>query len=73
MTLDLQFKIKNNPNYLRYLREHSEWYKDLNRNPNIFPLFEEKVKEEYKLRPRDRFERVIGAIDMLQTVLSSLK
>ena len=43
MTLDLQFKIKNNPNYVRYLREHSEWYKELNRNPNIFPLFEEQV------------------------------
>lgn len=73
MTLELQFKIKNNPNYLRYLREHSQWYKELNRNPNIFPLFEEKVKEEYKLRPSDRFEKVIDTIGMLQTVLSTLK
>lgn len=73
MSLELQFKIKNNPNYIKYLRENSYWYKELNRNPNIFPLFEEKVKETYKLRPSDRFEKVINTIDMLQTVLSSLK
>lgn len=65
--------IKNNPNYLKYLHEHSEWYKILNRNPNAFSSFEEKMKEDYKLRPTDRFERVINTIDMLQTVLSTLK
>ena len=36
-------------------------------------LFEEKMKEDYKLRPSDKFERVINTIDMLQTVLSTLK
>ena len=73
MTLELQFKIKNNPNYKRYLREHSYWYKQLNRNPSSFSLFEEKMKEDYRLRPSDRFSKVIDTIDMLQTVLSTLK
>lgn len=73
MNLELQFKIKNNPNYQRYLREHSYWYKELNRNPSSFSLFEEKMKEDYQLRPSDRFSRVIDTIDMLQTVLSTLK
>ena len=73
MTLELQFKIKNNPNYQRYLREHSEWYKELNRNPASFVAFEEKMKEDYHLRPTDRFNKVIDTIDMLQTVLSTLK
>lgn len=73
MTLELQFKIKNNPNYQRYLREHSYWYKELNRNPSSFSLFEEKMKEDYQLRPSDRFSKVIDTIDMLQTVLSTLK
>ena len=39
MTLDLQFKIKNNPNYLRYIRENSYWYKLLNSNPALFKEF----------------------------------
>lgn len=73
MSLELQFRIKNNPNYLKYLRENSAWYKELNRNPSSFALFEEKMKEEYRLRPTDRFNKVIDTIDMLQTVLSTLK
>lgn len=73
MVLELQFKIKNNPNYLRYLHEHSNWYKELNRNPNAFPAFEERVKEEYRLRPSDKLEQMINTIDMLQTVISTLK
>ena len=71
MTLELQFKIKSNPQ--RFLRENSGWYKELNRNPETFPIFEEKMKEAYRLRPTDRFGRVIDTIDMLQTVLSTLK
>ena len=39
MTLDIQFKIKNNANYLRYLRENSFWYKELNRNPENYKKF----------------------------------
>lgn len=73
MTLELQFKIKSNPNYVKYLRENSFWYKELNRNPDSFRLFEEKMKEDYRLRPSDRVSKVIDTIDMLQTVLSTLK
>lgn len=73
MSLELQFKIKNNPNYLRYLREHSYWYKELNRNPNNFSLFEEKVKEEYKLRPTDRISKALEMIEMAQTIIATLK
>ena len=73
MSLELQFKIKNNPNYLRYLRTHSYWYKELNRNPANFSLFEEKMKEVYQLRPTDKFSKIVDTIDMLQTVLSTLK
>ena len=73
MNLELQFKIKNNPNYVKYLHEHSWWYKNLNRNINTFSQFEERVKEDYKLRSSDKFERVINTIDMLQTIISTFK
>lgn len=73
MSLELQFKIKNNPNYLKYLRTHSYWYKDLNRNPINFALFEEKVKEEYRLRPTDRISKALEMIEMAQTIISTLK
>ena len=73
MSLELQFKIKNNPNYLRYLRTHSNWYKELNRNPANFALFEEKVKEEYRLRPTDRISKALEMFEMAQAIISSLK
>ena len=73
MILDLQFRIKNNPRYLEYLREHSYWYKFLNRNPNSFVDFEEEVKAFYKLRTSDRITRMLNSIEMIQNIVSSLK
>ena len=44
MSLELQFKIKENESYLRYLRQHDHWYKILNRAPWEFKRFEEERK-----------------------------
>lgn len=73
MTLDIQFKIKNNPNYQRYLRENSYWYKTLNRYPEIFNEFEEEVKEKYQLRFSDRVSKTLDNIEMIQSILSTLQ
>ena len=73
MVLELQFKIKNNPNYLRYLRENSYWYKRLNRNPGSFKQFEEEVKKAYHLRTTDRIVKAISTIELLSNVVSNLK
>lgn len=73
MSLEIQFKIKNNPYYQRYIRENSIWYKILTRNPEYFSNFEEKVKDEYKLRASDRIEKMFTTIEMIQSVMSSLK
>jgi len=73
LILDLQFKIKNNPKYLQYLREHSYWYKILNRNPLMFEKFVDKVKEDYKLRTSDRITKALSTIEMFQNIISSLK
>lgn len=73
MILDLQFKIKNNANYLRYLRENSYWYKILNRYPEQFKNFEQEVKEKYQLRPSDRIGRALDTFEMIQSILSTIK
>ena len=41
MTYDIYNRIQHDINLKRYLREHSNWYKILNRNPNSFPAFVE--------------------------------
>ena len=73
MILELQFRIRNNPKYLQYIREHSYWYKILNRDPTMFKMFEEKVKEEYKLRTSDRISKALSTIELVQNIVSSLK
>jgi len=73
MSLELQFKLKNDPNYLKYLRENSNWYKYLNRDNAYFEKFVEEVKTAYKLRPVDRISKAISTFDMVSTLLSSLR
>lgn len=73
MILELQFKIKNNPKYLQYIREHSYWYKILNRDPLMFRAFEDKVKEDYKLRTTDKITKALNTIELVQNIVSSLK
>jgi len=73
MNLDIQFKLKNNPLYIKYLRENSYWYKMLNRDPNAFKKFEEKLKINYKLRPSDRISQALDYIEMFETIVSTLK
>ena len=73
MTLDIQFKLKSNPNYIKYLRENSYWYKILNRNPDKFNEFVEEVKTKYHLRPTDKIKKAIDTVDMLSNVLSAFK
>ena len=73
MILDIQYKIKNNPNYLTYIRENSYWYKILNREPSMFKKFEEEVKSTYRLRMSDKIGNAIETINLLQNVISTLR
>ncbi len=72
MSIEIQFQLKNNPNYQKYLRENSHWYKILNRDPTQFNNFISEVKEKYKLRATDKVAKVLEGIELVQSVLSSL-
>lgn len=73
MTLELQYQLKTNPNYIKFLREYSYWYKLLNRNPVNFKEFVEDMKDKYKLKPTDRLNKMLENINMLQTFLDVLR
>lgn len=73
MSIELQFKLKQNPLYIRFLRENSYWYKYLNRSDDYFKEFEIEMKKVYKLNPSDKISRAIDTFDMIQTLLSTLK
>lgn len=73
MSLDIQFKLKSNPLYKQYIRQHSHWYKILTRNPNSFNTFEEEVKDFYKLRPADRIGKMLETIELVSSFMTALK
>ena len=72
MTLELQFKLKSNPLYIKYLHENSHWYKILNRDPGMFDDFVEEMKTNYKLRPSDKLNKALSTFEMVSAIISSL-
>ena len=73
MSIDLQYKIKNNLMYQKFLRENSIWYKYLNRNPLLFNDFISDMKVKYELKPSDRLNKVLNNISLIQNFLDVLK
>ena len=56
-----------------YLKENSEWFKYLNRNPKNYELFKNEIKTRYKLRKTDKINNAIENIDLISNVLNILK
>lgn len=73
MSIELQYKIKSNLMYQKFLRENSIWYKYLNRDPNLFNEFVNDMKDKYELKPSDRFNKVLNNISLIQNFLDVLK
>ena len=69
MNLILQNKIKQNPNYQRFLRENSNWYKYLNRDSSYFSSFEKEMKIKYKMTPKDKLDRLSTNIDRVSQII----
>lgn len=73
MTNEVNNKLKSNPLYIKYLREHSYYYKLLNRDPNLINGFIEETKKEYKLRSIDRISKLSDYMDLFSSIVSNLK
>ena len=73
MNLNLQYRIKQDPRQLQFLRENSYWYKYLNRNELYYKDFINDMKDKYKLKPTDRLNKMMENIEMFRTFLDVLK
>lgn len=73
MEYGLYLKINEDKKLNRYLKENSHWIKELNRNPNNLKMFVDQMHVQYKDRPIDKFEDAIGTIEVVSSVLESLK
>ncbi len=73
MRLDLIYKIQNNNNLHRYLRENSYWYKLLNRNPSLISKMEEDMKKAYKLTFEDKMDDLNNKINLVKGFMNIVK
>ena len=73
MNIQIQNKLKTDPNYIKYLRENSYWYKILSRNPELFETMISEMKEKYSLRPTDKINNVIDSINLLDSFINNIK
>ena len=73
MDLETQYKIKSDPRLQRFIRENSYWYKYLNRNPYLFKVFYNDMLDKYKLTRKDKLNKVLDNINMIQSFLDVLK
>lgn len=73
MQVQTRIIINNNLDLKRYLKEHSYWYKYLNRNPIYLKEMEEAMKKDYKLTTSDKIQKIGENISFVSNLLSVLK
>ena len=72
MPLEIQIKLRENPLYIKYLRENNIWYKKLIRNPKLFDEFVNEMKAAYKLRTTDKIEKIVDTIDIVSNLFNNM-
>ncbi len=66
-------KINTDPLTKRFLREHSYWYKYLNRTDKYYPEFLKDMKEKYHLTTTDKLNKISNDINLFRSFLEVLK
>jgi len=70
---DIRQRINSDINLKKFLRENSNWYKELNRSRDSFSYFVNDMKVKYKLTTEDKINKTIDNISMFQGFLDVLK
>ena len=73
MSYDVWYRIDNDINLKKFLRENSYWYKQLNRDSDNFSSFVSDMRVKYKLTTEDRINKMVDSMGMIQSLLDVLK
>lgn len=57
---------------LIYLKQNSNFIKELHRNPSNYENFKKTIKEKYNLRFSDKVSNVIDDIELVSSIISTL-
>lgn len=69
----LQNKLNEDKKFKKYLEENSTYIKYLNRNPEYYRDFMKEMKVLYKERTTDKLNDAINTIDIVSSILDTLK
>ena len=73
MDYRVQYILSNNFYLRNYLRENSNFYKEIIRNPDFIYKLNDIMKKRYKLTFPDKLEKIKNDISMLNSVMDVLK
>ncbi len=73
MQLSTLFELKSDEKMHALLRENSNWYKYLNRSPENYMVFVKSMKKKYRLNKTDKISDALDNIDLISTVIQTLK
>ena len=69
----LQQKLIEDKKFRKYLDENTSYIKFLNRNPAYYKDFMKIMREQYKERTTDKLSDAINTIDIVSSILDTLK
>ncbi|MBE6145860.1 MAG: hypothetical protein E7171_04485 [Firmicutes bacterium] len=55
-----------------YLKENTNYIKELNRNPSYYKTFKKEIKDKYKLNFSDKAKEVINDIELISNIISTI-
>lgn len=73
MNLALQQKLNNDKKMAELLKLNTYWYKSLNRKEENYKEFVNEMKKKYNLRITDKISGAIDNIDIISSILETLK
>ena len=73
MQLNVQNALMQDAKMHSFLRENSQWYKYLNRSSSNYDTFIKAMKKQYRLNPTDKISDAIDNIDLISSVIQTLK
>lgn len=73
MNLILQKKLMDDEKMAELLKQNSYWIKNLNRKEESYKDFVQEMKVKYNLRVTDKINEAIDNIDLISSILETLK
>ncbi len=73
MNIKIQFMLDNDPLLNKYLKAHSNYYKNIIRNPQFIYEIINLMKNEYHLTLPDKLDKIKNNIALFNTFMDVLK